>query len=45
MYGFLLRHLGRRTAFWLTAAWYVSLVLAVLVAFGGPAAEFRYGHL
>lgn len=45
MYAFLLRHMGRRTAFCITTAWYVCLVIAVILAFGGPAAEFRYGHL
>lgn len=45
MYSFLLQRLGARPAYWLTAAWYVGLIVLVILTFTGPAAEFRYGNL
>lgn len=45
MYSFLLRYLGSRRAYWLTAAWYAVLIVLVLLSFTVPAAEFRYGNL
>lgn len=45
MYSFLLRHVGPRWSFWLTAGWYVVLIILVVLTFDGPAADFRYGHL
>jgi len=45
MYGFLHRYLGARPAYWLTIAWYLLLLMLVLLSFTVPAAEFRYGNL
>ena len=45
MYSFLLRHLGARWAYGLTLCSYVILIALVILAFTGPAAEFRYGHM
>lgn len=45
MYGFLLRHLGSRPAYWLTLLWYVALMILVILAFAAPEAEFRYGRI
>ena len=45
MYSFLLRHLGPRSAYWLTGLWYVFLIGLVIFTFTGPAADFRYGRL
>lgn len=45
MYSFLYRNLGPRWAYWLTAAWYVVLIVLVVLSFTVPAAEFRYGNI
>lgn len=45
MYFFLLRRLGSTAAWWLTLAWYVVLMILVILSFAVPEAEFRYGSI
>lgn len=45
MYSFLLRRFGPVPAWWLTLAWYVVLIILVILSFAVPEAEFRYGNI
>ena len=45
MYGWLLPRVGARTALILTAVWYATILLLILLLAAEPSGEFRYDDI